>query len=58
MHLLGDPSMYAYQVKTGVTDLFVKTRDEIAMGGKEGVGQGVASFFSNVIGGAFEWGET
>ena len=27
MHLLGDPSLYAYQVKTGVTDLFVKTRE-------------------------------
>ena len=27
MHLLGDPSLYAYQVKTGVTDLFIKTRE-------------------------------
>ena len=31
--------------------------DEIASGGKDGVGQGVASFFSNVVGGVFEWGK-
>eukprot|EP00804_Cyclotella_cryptica_P012787 CCRYP_010547-RA/>CCRYP_010547-RA protein AED:0.05 eAED:0.05 QI:183/0.85/0.81/1/0.76/0.63/22/985/2990 len=56
MHLLGDPSLYAYQVKTGVTDLFTKTRHEILSGGQDGVGQGVASFFSNVVGGFFIWG--
>ncbi len=35
----------------------MKTRNEIATGGKNGVGQGVASLFSNVIGGSFEWGK-
>ncbi len=27
MHLLGDPSLLAYQYKTGVSDLIVKTRE-------------------------------
>ena len=53
MQLLGDPSHLFRQYKTGVKDLFSKTRDEIAAGGKDGVGKGVTSLFQNVVGGTF-----
>ncbi|KAL7543622.1 LOW QUALITY PROTEIN: hypothetical protein ACHAXR_013206 [Thalassiosira sp. AJA248-18] len=53
MELLGDPSELLHQYKTGVTDLFTKTRDEIAAGGKDGVGKGVTSLVKNVVGGTF-----
>jgi len=53
MHLLGDPSLLLHQWKTGVKDLFVKTAEEIAAGGKDGVGKGVSSLVQNVVGGTF-----
>jgi hypothetical protein len=53
MNLLGDPSLLAYQYKTGISDLVLKTRDEIAAGGKDGFGKGVVSFSHNVVGGTF-----
>ena len=78
MHLLGDPSLLAHQVKTGVSDLVFKTSkwevimllmtitshashssqivragDEVAAGGRDGIGKGAASFVQNVVGGAF-----
>eukprot|EP01082_Thalassiosira_pseudonana_P015658 g14534.t1 g14534 contig9:2076053-2079490(+) len=53
MHLLGDPSLLAHQVKTGVSDLVFKTRDEVAAGGRDGIGKGAASFVQNVVGGGF-----
>jgi len=53
MHLLGDPSLLAYQYKTGVSDLIVKTRNEISSGCKDGFGRGFASFFQHVVGGTF-----
>jgi len=51
MQLLGDPSELIRQYKTGVRDLFVKTRAEVAAGGKDGVGKGVTSLIQNVVGG-------
>jgi len=53
MQLLGDPSHLIHQYKTGVTDLFKITRNEIAAGGKDGVGKGVTSLVQNVAGGTF-----
>jgi hypothetical protein len=53
MNLLGDPSLLAYQYKTGISDLFLLTRDEFAVGGKDGFGKGVISFSHNVVGGTF-----
>ena len=53
MNLLGDPSLLAYQYKTGISDLVLLTRDELAAGGKDGFGKGVLSFSHNVVGGTF-----
>lgn len=53
MNLLGDPSLLAYQYKTGISDLVLKTRDEVAAGGKDGFGKGIISFSHNVVGGTF-----
>mmetsp|Transcript_21012 Transcript_21012/g.34666 ORF Transcript_21012/g.34666 Transcript_21012/m.34666 type:complete len:1329 (+) Transcript_21012:3-3989(+) len=50
---LGDPTLFALQLRTGLTDLVWRTRDEVRAGGSDGFGSGFASFSENVIGGAF-----
>jgi len=51
MQLLGDPSHLFAQYKAGFSDLFIKTRDELVVGGQDGVGKGVSSLVQNVVGG-------
>jgi len=52
MHLLGDPSFLVHQYRTGISDLVLRTRDEVLAGGKDGFGKGIASFSEHCVGGA------
>jgi len=58
MQLFGDPSHLLQQWKTGFSDLLTVTRDEVAAGGKGGVGRGAGSLLQNVVGGTcFSFGK-
>lgn len=55
---IGDPSALIRRYRIGIIDLFKISGREIAAGGKEGLGKGVKSFFTNVSGGTFSAAES